>query len=242
MSTGRLAVFPSWGLAILLFAIPVHLAAQVGHDPAKSPYRDLKYGQFVSFTAGYFNGEGGQIGVGPHDGKIFTLRHEFLADRPFSLAITAGYGDLKRIIADTSSVASRPQFRGPVKQSVMFAEGTFQLNLTGGKTWHSIAPYIGSGIGLAFASSIKSDSSGYKFSTKFYVAPTVGLRIFATPRLFIRLEARTYFWSLSYPATFRTDFDGSGPLQPVLTTPVSKEWVTSGVYNIGIGYAFHRPF
>jgi len=49
-------------------------------------------------------------------------------------------------------------------------------------------------------------------------------------------------WSLGYPEKFRSDFDGTGPLQPVLRNPTLKEWVTSPVYNIGIGYAFHRPF
>jgi hypothetical protein len=242
MSISRLTVVPSCRLAVLFLGVPTLLTAQVGHDPSKSPYRDLKYSQFLSATAGYFGGAGGQIGIGPHHGTIFTLRHEFLADRPFSIALTGGYARLERFIADTSTVASRPQITGPVKQPVAFAEGTLQLNLTGGKTWHGIAPYIGTGIGLAFGSALASDSSGFKFGTKFYVAPTVGLRIFATPRLFLRLEARTMFWSLGYPAKFGTDFDGTGPLKPVLPNPTLKEWVTSGVYNIGIGYAFHRPF
>src|ERR1041385_8144827 len=57
-STARL------GLALLFAAGPAQ--AQVGHDPAHSPYRSLRYGQFVSFTAGYFNGDGGVLGAAAH--------------------------------------------------------------------------------------------------------------------------------------------------------------------------------
>ena len=247
MFTGRSSVrsishFPALLAAVLALGSAGRLGAQVGHDPAKSPFSDLKYSQFLSFTAGYFGGAGGQIGLGPHHGSVFTLRHEFLADRAFSIALTGGYSRLERFLADTSTVLSRPKIRGPVKQSVSFAEASLQLNLAGGKTWHGFAPYVGTGIGLAFASAVPSDSSGYKFKTKFYVAPTIGVRVFATRRLFLRFEARTMFWSLTYPAQFRTDYDGTGPLQPVLTNPTLKEWVTSAVYNVGIGYAFHRPF
>jgi len=32
--------------------------AQVGHDPAKSPYRTLRYGQFVGINGGYFREAG----------------------------------------------------------------------------------------------------------------------------------------------------------------------------------------
>lgn len=224
-------------LGLLVQAAP----AQVGHNPARSPYRDLRYGQFVSLSAGRVFGQGGTLGVGPHDGQVAWLRHEFLADRPVSIALSGGYAKLDRNIAYPDSVTN--PVRGPFQHNVFFAEGTFQLNLTGGKTWHSIAPYANLGLGFAFGEKLPADSSGYKLGTKFYLAPSAGLRLFLTRRMFVRVEARAIFWSLSYPATYRsTDPDGFGPAEPILAGQPLKEWAPVPMIHAGLGYAFKNPF
>src|ERR1043166_6908727 len=61
---------------VLLVARPA--GAQVGHDPAHSPYRTLRYGQFVGLTGGYFNGDGGSLGAAPHPGAPPRGRPAFL--------------------------------------------------------------------------------------------------------------------------------------------------------------------
>jgi len=227
---------------LLVVTVTVPLAAQVGHDPAHSPYRDLRYSQFVSATAGYMFGSGGQLAIGPHRGTFYGLRHEFLADRPLSIALSAGYAQLERKVANLQTTNPDLRITGPIRNNVTFAEGVLQLNLTGGKTWHNLAPYASAGIGLAFAQSVPSDSSGYRLRTKFYVAPAVGVRVFLSRRLFVRLEARSVFWNLSYPATYRTtDPDGFGPLAPILSGQL-KEWSPVPVLHAGLGFAFHRPF
>lgn len=228
--------------AALILAGARPVSAQVGHDPARSPYRDLRYSQFLTATAGYFGGSGGQLGLGPHGGWGGTLRHEFLADRTVSLALLGGYAEVERNVADIFKT-TEPRVRGPEANRITFAEGVVQLNATGGKTWHNLAPYISAGLGLAFAKRVESDSSGYKFGTKFYVAPAVGVRAFLTRRLVLRLEARTMFWNLSYPAAYRSnDPDGFGPLSPLLQGRQLKEWSPVPVLHAGLGYAFRRPF
>lgn len=214
--------------------------AQVGHDPARSPYRDMRYGQFVSVTVGRVFGDGGKIGFGPHHGQVAILRHDFLADRPLSISLGAGYAKVDRNFALAETQANR--LRGPAEHDVWFGEGNVQLNLTGGKTWRGLAPYLGLGVGLAVAERIPGDSSGYKFGTKFYLAPAAGVRVFLSRRLFLRMEARTNFWSLTYPAGLRNDPDGQfGPEQPILTGE-GKEWVPTPILHAGFGFAFRRPF
>ncbi len=215
--------------------------AQAGHDPAHSPFRDLRYSQFVSLSAGRAWGAGGTIGLGPHDGTIAWLRQEFLADRAVSIGLAGGVARLDRNIATPSSV-TKP-ITGPFKHTVYFGEGTLQLNLTGGKTWHSIAPYVNTGIGFAFGQKLPADSSGYKFSTKFYIAPSIGARVFLSRRMFLRVEARAVFSSLSYPATYRSlDPDGAGPASPILLGQALKEWAPLPMIHAGFGYAFRNPF
>jgi hypothetical protein len=217
------------------------LSAQVGHDPDHSPYRDLKYSQFLTVTAGYFRGDGGDLGLGPHNGSTIMLRHDFMASGAVTLGLAGGFGKLERFVADTA-VSATKRLLGPVDQRVWFAEGVVQFNVVGGKTWHNISPFISGALGLAFNSTVPSDSSGFKLGTRFYFAPAIGARVFVTRRLYLKLEARSIFWSLSYPTPFSQDPDGEGPKGPLLGGGSLKEWSPSGWYQIGLGYAFHRPF
>ncbi len=225
--------------AAATFALPA--TAQVGHDPARSPYRDLVYGQFLSVSTGYLFGDGGKLGIGPHDGQVVTLRHDFLADRPLTIALGGGWARLQRSYADTAALVNR--IKGPVRHNVYWGEFIAQLNLTGGRTWHDLAPYANLGLGLAYAELLKQDSTGYQFGVRFFVAPGAGVRLFLSRRLFLRLEARAIFWNLSYPNGYQThDPDGFGPLLPLLSGQGLKEWSPVPLLHAGIGYAFHRPF
>lgn len=227
-------------LASVLVAAPT--TAQVGHDPARSPYRDLRYSQFLSATGGYLFGGGGQFGIGPHDGWVATLRHDFLAERTITIGISGGYARPSRNYADLAATTG-PRIKGPVEHRVTFVEGNVQFNVTGGKTWHRLAPYVGAALGLAFAGRVEEDSSTYRFGTKFYAAPALGVRVFLHQRLFLRLEARAMFWNLSYPNRYRDeDPDGFGPLEPLLRGRQLKEWSPVPMLHAGIGYAFNRPF
>jgi hypothetical protein len=228
-------------LALLGVALAApSLAAQVGHDPARSPYRDLRYGQFVSLTVGKVFGAGGQLGIAPHDGQVAMLRHDFLADRPLSISLGGGYARLDRNYAVLDVVTDR--LRGPIRHGVWFAEFIPQLNFAGGKTWHNLAPYLNVGLGVAMSEKLPADTSGYKFGTKFYLAPAAGVRIFVSRRLFIRLEARSMFWSVGYPARYRDDPDGPfAPEGPLLTGEL-KEWTPTPILHAGFGFAFRRPF
>jgi hypothetical protein len=215
----------------LLAALSRSTAAQVGHNPATSPYRSLRYGQFIGITGGYFNGTGGQIGVAPHQGATAGLRYDFLGAGTITVGLAASHGDLQRFIVDKNKPLATAK-HGPIKQSATFFEGILQFNLTGGKTWHRLAPFVSAGLGVVLAQSTPSDTSGFTFKTKGIITPGIGARVFLSERLFLKLEARSTFWQVNYPPIYRA----TG------TTDVSKEWLTSGWYTVGLHYAFHRPF
>ena len=179
---------PSALSAVLLLASAGSAAAQVGHDPNASPYRSLRYGQFVGFNAGYFNGSGGELGLAPHKGMTGGLRYDFLGAGTITVGLSASYGSLDRFIVDPTKPVETA-LTGPVRQSIIFTEGIVQFNLTGGKTWHGIAPFVSGGVGLVFAGSTPEDQSDFKFRTKLAVTPGIGARVFLSDRLFLRLEA-----------------------------------------------------
>lgn len=229
--------------AFLVFAallVARTAAAQVGHDPTSSPYRTLRYGQFIGASVGYFNGVGGQIGVAPHKGMTVGLRYDFLSAGTITVGLQASHGNLERFLIDPSKPIESAQ-SGPVKQSVTVVEGILQFNLTGGKTWHRIAPFVSGGFGLVLAGSTPQDTTGFKFRTKLAITPGIGARMFLSDRLFLKVEARSTFWQISYPAAFRAP-PSSDPSKPPVVSGGAKEWVTNGWYSIGLSYAFHRPF
>ena len=91
--------------AVLAVTLAPSAAAQVGHDPARSPYRTLRYGQFVGVNGGYFRGDGGQIGVAPHNGGTIGLRYDFLGAGTISIGLAAD-----SVVAANSACLRRPYF------------------------------------------------------------------------------------------------------------------------------------
>lgn len=217
------------------------LSAQVGHAPDKSPYRDIRKGHTFTALYGQFGGSGGTFGIGPHDGPTYGFRYDLRTGSTVQLGLGFAHGNLDRLIVDPF-VELANRVSGPVKQSVSFGEVNLQLNLTGGKTWHRLAPFVGSGVGLTFPSSTPQDTSRFNLGHKFYLAPFTGVRILVTDRLSLRGEARVAFWKLKYPTTFE-DEPKLEPGTPdhsnaVITDGQVQEWTTSSWLMVGLGYSF----
>jgi hypothetical protein len=209
---GKRSVTLTVTLALALLA-PGALLAQVGHPPGKSPYRDIRKGHTFTPFAAFFAGDGGRFGVAPHDGWVYGFRYDIRTGSTIQMGLLLGHGQMERRILD--SLVAGGQVTGTVDQSTTFVEADLQLNLTGGKTWHRLAPFIGAGIGLAWA---EEPDRGFELGTRFTFAPHAGLRLFVTDRIHLRGDARVLFWKLNYPN--------------------SSEWDTSGWYQAGLGFGF----
>jgi len=232
----RLAVILAFALA---GAAPA--AAQVGHDPRGTPYRDVAKGHTITAIGGYLSGDGGRFGIAPQTGPFGGIRYEIRNSSTIAMALQVIYGDFDRLIVDPF-VARANRVSGPVKQSVTFAEASIQFNLTGGKTWHRLAPFFSTTIGLAFPSSTPEDTSGFELGHKVTLAPGVGFRLFLTQAIHLRAEARGMFWKLNYPPSFTREppDDPGTPGDPhaVITDGNVSEWDTSGWFQAGLGFAF----
>lgn len=190
-------------LVLCLAASP--LAAQVGHDPAHSPYRDITKSKTISVYYGDVGGDGGKVGVGPHNGHSTGIRAELRLSGPVTFGLAFAKAKLERLVVSAEdSVDNRVD--GPVDQDLTFFEGTLQLNVTGRKTWHRLAPFVGMSVGYVHGSDLKpsqaADSSGYRFGGKLYFTPAVGVNLHLNSIVAVRLEARQMFWKLSYPLAY----------------------------------------
>jgi hypothetical protein len=225
----------------LLLGLPLAARAQVGHPPGASPYHDIRRGHSFTPLAGYFGGDGGRFAIAPHSGAIYGFRYDIRSASAVEIGLGFARGSLDRLIVDPF-VELANRVSGPVKQTVTFAELDLQFNLTGGKTWHRLAPFVGAGAGLTFPSGTAADTSDFELGHKIYFAPSAGVRIFLTDRLHLRGEARTTFWKLKYPASFTQE----PPLEPgtisspnaVITDGNLSEWTTSSWLQVGLGYTF----
>ena len=227
------------GMTVLL--IPAELSAQVGHPPQSSPYRDIRKGHTITATVGYFGGNGGKFNLGPHKGTVFGGRYDIRTGSTIQLGLGIARGNLDRFIVDPFVTLAKRR-SGPVKQSVTFAEINLQFNVTGGKSWNRIAPYVSAGAGLAFAGKTPADTSRYDFGRKFYFVPGIGLRVFLSERLHFRSEARVTFWKLNYPTTFQQEpvQEPGTPDNPNAVIPGNKltEWTNAPWLQVGLAYAF----
>jgi hypothetical protein len=229
------------GLFVLSALAVPNALAQVGHPPESSPYRDIRKGHTFTLGGGYFSGDGGDFGIGPHGGPLFGVRYDIRTASTIQLGLGIGHGSLDRFIVNPFvRLANRRS--GPVSQSVTFAELDVQLNVTGGKSWRRIAPYVGLGAGLALASSTPADTSGYEFGRKLYLTPHLGFRFFLSERLHLRADARAAFWKLNYPDTFQQEpVEEPGTAEnPNAVIPEGNldEWTTSSWLQAGLGYSF----
>jgi hypothetical protein len=223
-------------MALLTLSVPT-LSAQVGHPPQSSPYRDIRKGHTFTATSGYFKGGGGRFGIGPHSAAVFSARYDIRTASTLQLGIAVARGNLERFIIDPFVIPANRR-SGPVTQAVTFAELDVHFNLTGGKSWHRIAPYVAASGGVAFAEGTPADNSGYNFGRKFYLAPGVGVRFFLSNRLHLRAEARATFWKLNYPTTFQQAPRDDPTAPPVLAGGSTTEWTSSRWLQAGLGYSF----
>lgn len=232
-------------LALLGGAIPLlavrPIAAQVGHPPGDSPFRDIRKGHTVTAVGGYFGGGGGQFNIGPHKGAVYGGRYDIRTGSTVQIGLGIAHGSVDRFIVNPFVLLANRR-SGPVNQSLTLADIGFQLNVTGGKSWNRLAPFFAAGVGLAFAGDTPADTSRYDFGRKFYLAPSIGTRFFLSDRLHLRAEAKAVFWKLNYPTTFQAEpvEEPGTPENPNAVIPGDNlsEWTASPWLQIGVGFAF----
>ena len=201
-------------MAAVFFAVPTQ--AQVGHDPERSPYRDVRASHQITFSGGYLGGGGGEAGAGPKQGPLTGVRYSLSLGSSLEMRVGVHGARLERFLFDTA---------GTRRQSVMIADAGFTLRLTGPKTWHGWMPYVGGSMGLAAGATLSQDST---FGRPFQFGPHLGLRRYGAGRLSLWIEAWDPIWRLHYPLTWQ-----SGD-PPRVTQP--RQWVHNPTVLVGFSF------
>jgi hypothetical protein len=142
------------------------------------------------------------LGVGPSGGRLGSLRYEVPFGPALAFSLGGAVGQGSRYVADPSKNQAQ-HISGPVNITMGIFDATARLMLTGPKTWHGFAPYLGAFAGFVFGSTVTSDKSGYEFRTKATYGPDLGLRVYPSRRVALRIDGRLAFWRLNYPLAFK---------------------------------------
>jgi hypothetical protein len=221
-------------VALLLATLAGAGQAQVGHDPERSPFRDIRKGSAVSLGLGYFGGGTGNLGVGSTDGLSATGRLELSLGGPVLVAFGASLARLERTVLDPTT--DPPPRTGPFDSDIVMIDLGLQMRLTGQKSYHRLAPYIGAAVGMAFEASGPADPGLYSFGTKFTIAPGGGIRVYTGRHLSLTADFRLLFWRLGYPTTYQSPPSGGTPLVPPGTK--STDWTTHPWTTVGVVWTF----
>jgi hypothetical protein len=227
-------------IGVFLSNIPtVHLSAQVGHDPARSPYRDVLLRSGPSFFVGEFNGSRGSADAAFSNARTAAVRYEIPAGKTLLLQFNAAYLEGDRFLIDPGVDSTSPNRKtGPYQTAIVLTDLTLNLRLTGAKSWRGIAPYAGAGIGFGFETTHPPDTtgSGYQFGTKFTVTLASGIRWYPLRRVWLNGDARFVLWKESYPVSFHSTAPDGSRVLPLIHD--LSEWIIHPWFSVGLGWTF----
>ncbi len=232
---------------LLALAVPLWVCAsaplaaqEVGVAPENSPYRDILYPQSFMVFGGHFSGNGGRASAGARPASAFGARLDVRLSGPLDFWVTAGQIASSRNVFSASGNPDSVRHAGTSKLSLVPVDISLGLNLTGGKSWHRLAPYVGMGLGVMIPSRSVTDSGGFHVGAAFTLVPTLGTRWFLSPSLAVHVEARDYYYRYQYPlAYFETPYAGPPPRASLLPlTTSSTEWTHNFTLWLGVAYEF----
>lgn len=208
------------------------LAAQVGTTPDKSPFRDIEKRQDVSLIAGQTFGGKDKAGAAPRGGQAIGLRYDVrLGASPLAFTSSLVRQSASRDILQPGLPLTN-RIGATVSQPLYMLDAAFTLLLTGAKSWHSVLPMFTAGVGLVTDNKAITDSSQFKFGTRF--APLVGLGAKYAPirsRWTVRADLTNRFYSVPYPQTFR---DSTPGVPRVVGGNIKSKWTRNSMLTLGL--------
>lgn len=212
-------------------------AAQVGHLPENSPYRDVSIKHALTYFAGYYNAGTDPARVAPTSAPMFGARYAIRLGGPvYFTGRLAGVLSERDVVDPTLPTAQRRL--GTTSVPLLFSDLGFDLVLTGAKSWHSLQPAINASIGLAADLSGKTDKSQYRVGTPFLLAYGPSLRFVPGGRWSWRLDFIDHYFRIRYPESY---FLKTGPDSTFLPPDGKRTlWRHNWATTLGLSVAIMR--
>jgi hypothetical protein len=220
----------------LALGMATSLGAQVGHDPARTPYADITTRQTMTVYTGHFRALRDPAGVAPQSGPLAGVRYDLRLGGPAHLTarVQSIFTD-RNVIDPTKPIATR--FLGTRGVTLTSADLGLTLALTGAKSYRGLVPTIGVGVGV-ISDFTGADTAGYSFGTKFAFTSGLGLRYLTRSRWSAHGELTGLMYSLSYPPSYyERASDGTAVLPSTLGR---NAWRLNRTLTVGVTYDLFR--
>lgn len=227
----------SAALLLLLALSARSLSAQVGYEPARSPFTDLEFKQEITAFTGAFIAGSEPSGVAPRSGPIFGFRYETRVGGPAYFTARAARVFSERMIADPSKpLGSRYSKMTP--WPLYLVDASLSLNLTGQKSIRDLVPVVNSGVGIVSDFRSSPDVGGYRFGTTFAFSFGGGVRWTPGGPFQLRADFADYVYQLTYPSTYYVK--ASDSTRVLRDTQAKSVWKHNVGLTVGASYLFFR--
>lgn len=220
----------------LALALPAIAGAQVGHEPHKSPYRDLEHRQGVTLFGGQFRPRVDPARVAPEGGPMLGAHYEFRMAGPAYFTATSTLVLSERNVIDPNKLIAE-RLLGRQSVTMLLTDVGFSINLTGYKSWRGIVPALGAGLGLG-AGFDAPDVGNFKYGYPFLLTLRPSIKLAPRGRWQGRLDATNYLYRIRYPDSYFTKTTAD----PTVLDPSSGRnvWTRNLSITAGLTYAFGR--
>ncbi len=223
----------------ILFSIAVGSVPAAGQT-IPSPYTFIEHSNEWAVFAGKSFINPGSLGLGPRDAIIFGGRFSAGFAGAMSADISGTVFKSNRDVLDIS----RPEDDRVLGRSdidIVLFDVKLRLNLTGGRMWHNLQPFLAFGAGIAFPFStdrgieqvsFMPGDEWYFFGTRFAGTFGGGINYHLSRKISLRLEAVVNLWKVDTPVGWLTlDND------PLREFPLS-EWVSAKPILLAASWRF----
>lgn len=179
----------------------------------------------------------GAVGLGHKSGNGYGGRFGIALSGPFTIDVEGLYFPSSHAVLDTLVVDSAYKQIGTAKSDLLMTTAALRFNLTGGRTWHRVLPFLSFGGGGIFE--VSKDKAAietaplnarYNFGTSFAGLIGAGIEVFPTDRLAIRVDGRNMLWKVKTPVALAGGSIG--------TSLPATEWVHNIALSAGVAIHF----
>ena len=231
-----------WFFVAAASVVATSARAQVGHDPAHSPFIDLDYRQELTLFAGPYAAKKDPAGVAARGGTLMGLFYAWRAGGPAYLTAELGRTASTRTVLDPRKPEATRNL-GSQSWPLYTSDVGLSLALTGAKTYHRFIPMVRTGIGLVSDFKSKPDTGGYKFGTRFALSWGAGIRWVPGGKWQVRADWTNRLYTVAYPNSYYDppQTTGGNPVPPILAADVAKSrWTNNSALTLGLSYLFSR--
>lgn len=217
--------------------------AQVGYDPPRSPYRDLRETQEITFYSGYYGARVDPARVAPKSGPIVGAHYQWRASGPATLTADLARVESERRVLDPERLAtcaagtdckSAGMFRWPL----YMADVGVALDLTGARSFFHLVPSARLGAGVVSDFHSKADVGEFGFGTRFALTWGGGIRWLSGGRYQVRADVINRLYSVAYPESYYRPADDGSVIFAGKQT--KSAWLNNPALTIGVSYLFSR--